>query len=124
MHANHLTEWYMDAGHVPQCDAELGLVKSRIRAFIIWLLWHCGTLQLNRNTNPVTIRNVWGKGFCCGHKLRHKLVNRTISSSFKRRSRGDTLVLFLGVSIFSHVSYVMSAAYPTLMQSVLLCEMA
>lgn len=31
--------------HPPLCDAELGLAKSRIRAFIIWLLWCYGTAQ-------------------------------------------------------------------------------
>lgn len=32
-------------GHLPLCNAELGLAKSRIRAFIIWLLWCYGTTQ-------------------------------------------------------------------------------
>lgn len=50
-----LAVWYMDAEHVPKFDDELGLVKSRIKAFIIWSLWDHAAQQ---NTNLTSIRTM------------------------------------------------------------------
>lgn len=46
--------WYMDAEHAPLFDAELGLAKSWIRAFLIWLLWHY-VIQLREHTHHVAM---------------------------------------------------------------------
>lgn len=93
--SKHITDGaLMSSTH--HCLTELGLAKSRIRAFIIWLPWHYEALQLRRVTNSVAMATKRGR-ICSNWK----------GPTWKCR---DTLVLYydraVGGQVFSNDSGV------------------
>lgn len=62
--------WYVDVEHAPPFHAVLGLAKSWIRTFIIWLLWYYGILQLRKHTHPITMATKRGKRVEVGSTLK------------------------------------------------------